>query len=266
MVEKRAATDSRKIGGARRMIALYKSVVDGIIPTASSQSSVMPLSNLLVDTLTEFSRIASGDNYIQYPLSAQVDAIGIAGWGMNALLLQFSNDPTFPSSSILNEYEIPVKATQPDTGSVILTRWFDPITAAYCRILTTGDGKKDFGKIMLGNMAEFPYMSASQSISLTTTKKNVRGIGGTKIKGDIGYNGREYEVTFPEYNDAGYELFEDLWNTCHNQKAFFSVLWDDRQNILPILYGSLEDEKMKQDRTELPMFPWTTKLHIAEEF
>lgn len=246
------------------MIALYKSIVEDIVPTASSQSSSMPLSNLLSDELTRFSRISSGNNYIQYPLASEVDSICVAGWGMNDVVIQFSDTVDF--AVIIESHVIPKIATQPDTGSVILSLWFDPITAQYCRIVTSGSGNKDFGKIKIGKMSKFPHMSASQSIIKGTTKKNVRGLGGHKFKGNVGYNFRECEVTFPEYDDAGVILLDDLWNTCHDQKPFFSLLWDDKQNIFPMLYGTLEDDKMKHDRTDLKMFPFTTKIHIAECF
>lgn len=246
------------------MIALYKSVIEGIIPSSSCQSSKMPLTNLLTDELVSFSRIAPGSNYMQWPLESEVDAIALAGWGLETVLIQFSDTHDF--ASIKAEHEVPKISANTDTGSVILSLWFDKVTAQYCRVVTSGSGNKDFGKIMIGKMAEFPWMSATQSIGLVTTKKSSRGLGGQKYKGNVGYEYREFEATFPEYNDSGYALFSDLWNTCHNQKPFFSVLWDEKQNIFPMLYGSIEDDKLKQERTDSPMFPYTTKLHIAECF
>ena len=248
------------------MIALYKNILEGADVSASSESELFPLSNLDDDKLVKFARITGGDQSIVFDLESEksFDAIACAGWNLATLTLETSNDATF--STIIRTVTVPKVYDHPDTGSVISSLWFDATTARYVRLSMTGSTVKDFGKIMLGTMTEFPYMDAKQKMSLSTTKKPVRAKGGCLYRGASGYKAREQEVSFPEFDDSGVILFNDLWDTVGNYRPFFSVVWDEKQNVFPMLYGALDQDKIDFDRTDYKLLPFTTKIKLEECF
>lgn len=248
------------------MIALYKNILEGATVTASSESVLAPLSNLDDDKLVKYTRLPAGEQYIQFDLGSakSFDAIACAGWNFSTLTLRASNSATFASG--VTTLSVPKVFDHPDTASVISSLWFDAVTARYIRIVTSGSSVKDFGKIMLGTMAEFPAMDAKQKMSYATTKKPTRAKGGCLFKGASGYKAREQEISFPEFGDDGVELFADLWNTVGNYRPFFSVVWDDKQDIFPMLYGALDQERIDFDRTEYKAKPFSTKIKLEECF
>lgn len=248
------------------MIALYKNILEGAAVTASSESVLFPLVNLNDDKLVKFTRVSSGDQYIQFDLGGaeDFDAIGCAGWNFSALTVLASDDSSFTSG--VTTVSVPKVYDHPETGSAISSLWFDKITARYIRVCTSGSGVKDFGKIILGTMADFPLMEAKQKMSMVTTKKTTRTKGGCLYRGASGYRSREQEISFPEFDDSGVDLFSDLWNTVGNYRPFFSVVWDDRQTTFPMLYGALDQERIDIDRTDSKVKPFTTKIKLAECF
>lgn len=248
------------------MIALYKNILESATVSASSESVLFPLANLADDKLVKFARITGGDQSIVFDLESEksFDAIACAGWNLATLTLEASNDATF--STIIRTVTVPKVYDHPDTGSVISSLWFDKTTARYVRLSMTGSTVKDFGKIMLGTMTEFPYMDAKQKMSFSTTKKPVRAKGGCLYQGASGYKAREQEISFPEFDDNGVLLFKDLWDTVGNYRPFFSVVWDDKQNVFPMLYGALDQDKIDIDRTDYKLLPFTTKIKLEECF
>ena len=62
------------------------------------------------------------------------------------------------------------------------------------------------------------------------------------------------------------ELFKDLWDTVGNYRPFFSVVWDEKQTVFPMLYGALDQDKIDFDRTDYKLLPFTTKIKLEECF
>ena len=251
------------------MFALYKNILEDedVTLSASSSYSTMPLANILDDKLVKYARIGDGSQYIQATCGSakSIDAVAIAGWGFSSVVFQASNMSNF-STLLVNETLSDVY-TNPDTKCGYAFAWLSAaVSAKYFRIVFSGESKKSVGKIMIGTMKAFPWMESKQKLSKVTTVKSSRSAGGQLYPGNVGYNARQVEVTFPEYDDAGFALFDDLWQTVKNTRPFFSVIWDDRQNISPVLYGSLDQERIDQAATGIPSLPFSTKLNITECF
>lgn len=250
------------------MFALYKNILDDedTIITASNSSATMPLSNLLDDKLIKYARIADGAQYIQVSGGSKtVDAMAVAGWGFSSVVFQASNTTDF--STLLCNVTLSDLHTQSDTKCGFLHVWLSaPITAKYFRVVFSGENKKSIGKISIGTMKRFPWMDSKQKLSQVSTYKRTRSAGGHLFAGNVGYNARTVEMSFPEYNDAGFALFADLWGTCKNTKPFFSVIWDEKQDVSPLLYGALDQDSLDQEATGNPLLPFSTKIKQTECF
>lgn len=250
------------------MFALFKNILDDadVTLSASSEMAQYPVKNLLDDKLCLFTRAPKGTNYIQV-ISAgakTVDSVVVAGTNASSAVLQISNDNF---STILQSVDIELINTHPFTGDNMLHAYFGPVTAKDFRVVFSGDTLKNVGKIFVGPMTVFPYMDAKQEFGNESTKEDSRSLAGCSYPGDTGYTARYYNVSFPEYSDDDVLLFNDLWNTCGEyKKPFFSVVWDDRQRILPMLYGKLEQKGIVHKRTEYKTKPNTTELKIMECF
>ena len=251
------------------MFALYKNILEDsdVTLSASSSYTTMPLPNILDDKLVKYARIGDGSQYIQAACGSakSIDAVAIAGWGFSSVVFQASNMADF--STLLADETLSDVYTNPDTKCGYAFAWLpSAVTAKYVRVVFSGDNKKNIGKIMLGTMKRFPWMESKQKLSKVTTAKSTRSAGGQLYPGNVGYNARQVEVTFPEYADAGFELIDDLWQTAKNKRPFFSVVWDDKQNVSPLLYGSLNQDSIEQSATGIPSLPFSSKLNIMECF
>ena len=251
------------------MFALFDNILDDedAALSASSVTATAPLSNLLDDKLIKYARIGDGAQYIQVTSGSAktVDAAAIAGWGFTSVVFQASNVADF--STLVANVTLSDLYTQPDTKCGFLYAWLSaPVSAKYFRVVFSGANKKSIGKISIGVMEQFPWMESKQKLSKVSTVKRTRGVGGQLYSGNIGYNARTVEVTFPEYDDAGYKLFDRLWQTCRNTKPFFSVLWDEKQDVAPLLYAALEQDSIDQEATGNKALPFTTKVKLQECF
>lgn len=251
------------------MFALYKNVLEDsdVALSASAETSVMPLSNIFDDRLVKYARIGDGAQYFQATCGASktIDAMAIAGWGFSSVVFQASNVANF--STLVANVSVSNLFTQPDTKCAFLYAWLSaPITAKYFRVVFSGENKKSIGKIMIGTMTRFPWMESKQKLSKVSTVKRARSAGGQLYAGNSGYIARTNEIFFPDFNDAGYALFDDLWQTVHNTRPFFSVVWDEKQTVSPILYGALDQDGIDFEATGNPSLPFSTKLKITECF
>lgn len=251
------------------MYALFKNILDDedVTLSATSVTANNPLSNLLDDMLVKYARIGDGSQYIQVSCGASktIDAMAIAGWGFSSVVFQASNTVDF--STLIANQTVTNLSVQPDTKCGFLNSWLSaPITAKYFRIVFSGENKKSVGKISVGIMEKFPWMESKQKIGKISTVKRSRSQGGHLYAGNTGYNARFVEISFPEYNDDGFKLFDLLWQTCKNTRAFFCIVWTQKQDILPILYGSIDQDGIDQDATGIVSFPFTTKIRVMERF
>ena len=251
------------------MFALYKNILedDDVTLIASATYSSMPIENILDDKLVKYGRIGDGSQYIQatFGSAKSFDAMAIAGWGFSSVVFQASNAADF--STVLVNSTLSDVYVNPDTSCGYAFAWLQAaVTAKYVRVVFSGDNKKNVGKIMLGTMKQFPWMESKQKLAKVTTAKSTRSAGGQLYPGNVGYNARQVEVTFPEYADAGFALIDDLWQTVKNKRPFFSVVWDDKQNVSPLLYGALNQDSIEQTATGIPSLPFSSKLNIMECF
>lgn len=251
------------------MFALYKNILEDedVTFSATSEIATMPLKNILDDKLIKYARIGDGIQHFQATCgnAKTIDAMAIAGWGFDSVTFQASNNTDF--SSLVANVTLSDIFVQPDTGCGFLYAWLPAmITAKYFRIGFTGSNKKSIGKISVGVMTRFPWMESKQKLGKVTTNKATRSAGGHLYAGNDGYNARYVEMNFPEYNDAGFKLFDSLWQACKNTKPFFSVVWDQKQDVSPILYGVLDQESLDQDATGIKSMPFTTKIRVKECF
>ena len=251
------------------MFALYKNVIEDsdVLLSSSAESSVQPLVNLADDRLIKYARIGGGEQYIQAVCGTPktIDSMAIAGWGFSSVVFQASNDADF--STLLADETVANLYAQPDTKCAFLYAWLSaPVTAKYFRVVFSGENKKSIGKIMIGTMTRFPWMESKQKLSKVSTVKRTRSAGGQLYAGNSGYISRTNEISFPDFNDSGYALFDDLWQAVHNTRPFFSVVWDEKQTVSPILYGALDQDGIDFDATGNPTLPFSTKLKITECF
>lgn len=236
---------------------------DGAIITASSEFSSRPLSNLLIDRLTETTKIGAGLQYIQVslPVAVSVDYIALAGASFSNATIQLSNDGF---SSVDEEFAVTDETQNSEKLKRKLLGYFNPINAKDIRLVVDGTSAKTIGSLSIGKSYLLPGMDMSQKINLSTTRKKTRSQSGQKYKSE-GYEHYGYEVSFPYLTVSESIVLRNFWEKHLNQESFFSIVWNDLKEVMPMLYGSIEQEAFTLERSDSKIMPFKAKFIIGED-
>lgn len=241
------------------MIAFYENILDKETATLTSSSShsAYPLSNLLNDRLTERVKLSSGIQYIQVdvPSDIAVDSVCIAGANFTTGVLQISDDDF---ASIKESFNLT------DAENKNLISRFQPVTGRSFRIVINTQNTKYIGKLFIGLSTQMPPMDVSQKVKFETTRKPSRSLSGQLYVSTSGYEVTGFDVSFPVMNDEHVKTVKRLWNNVKNQKAFFTLLWGNRPDKVPLLFAVLEQDGLEIERNDNKSFPHKTKISVKE--
>jgi hypothetical protein len=206
------------------VIWLVDNIIDDRDVTIASSSEMIkfPLSNLYADQLSKFTRLSQGSQYIQISAASPktIDSIALAGINFVSVVFQASNDgfiTTVFSQTI----------TISDREKVLFALWDNPITALSFRILFSGSGVKDIGKLFVGKRDMMPGMDATQELTAHFTNKVEKSLSG-QVYGNLddGYSYLTIKVQFPRYNIAYKHRIMEILSKIRNVKTIFVKVWN----------------------------------------
>lgn len=250
--------------------------MQGVTVSSPSSSTRAPLSNLYKSRLCEFTRLTSGDQYIQIdcPSSKQIDSVVIGGvnpveyGGINfdEAVFQASNDNF---SSILFESNI----IREDREIHLFKMFDEPITAKSFRICTSGSGNKDIGRLFIGMKDKLPSMDPSQEITPNFTGSTViSGSGQSYSPGadddddeELNYIYLTIKFSLPRFNIPQMQRIMDILYKMRNVKPFFVKTWNKGKEIR-MIYGKLEGDASPFGRTTSGQRPFKNEFTIREVF
>lgn len=242
------------------MIVFYDNLIesDGAILSVSSEYTQLPVSNLLSDRLVEFTRLPSGNQHVllDLPDEKQIDAVVMAGCNFTAATVQFSDDGF---ASVKEEH------VMSDASEGKLIARFSTVSATNVRVVLSGPGSKNIGKLFIGRTLQMPGMEPAQNIDYSTTRKLALSLSGQAFPGS-GYEFKAYEVSFPRITLEQADSILAFWGTVTNQRSFFSYLWGNKDEYLPLFYGVLNQDKLKIERSGYRNKPFKIKLAVMEVF
>lgn len=241
------------------MIVYYKNILrdNQAVVTASSVYTAYPLGNLVTDRLTERTKLGTGDQFIQIdtPLPVSINAAIIAGGNFTAATLQTTDDNWVTSE---NRIEL-----VPD-GDHLIGRSSEMITAQSFRIAINSANVKTLSHLLIGASLQMPGMEIGQKISYETTEKSTRSISGQVYPTTGGYETIGFDVSFPRVKQSQKDEMLAMWKTVRNQRAFFTHLWGNRSDKLPLMFAILDQNNFTADRIDGKIFEYKTKLTIQE--